>query len=335
MATQDSVAACPQGLKRPLSPSSTGRQLPTPQRQAATAVITQAHPGAAAYAASLDGLKLEDPVKAFFDFCKERENIRQRRENGAPAPWSEDPIFQKARFLNVFREDDRVTKSLMKFVQPVAAKGELADLIQAIFFARWCNKDTTLETLDPELLKDPAVLKTALGASWANETAYPVETITWDGVKYSRLEAATELFGKIAPILVQEIEGAKGDVMKATDAVNAKLGMNTDFPIFMACMDIAWFRPELIDPASPVPLGIGTIAFVKRLQDYFGIEDHMVVFQKMIDLQAEYWPEAKRRFQPMDIEYLTCECRKYYSYVNGTKTFEGKNVFTPGQSPTL
>ena len=51
--------------------------------------------------------------------------------------------------------------------------------------------------------------------------------------------------------------------------------------------------------------------------------------------QATYWPEAKRRFQPIDVEYLSCECRKYYSYVNGTKKYEGKNVFTPGKSPML
>ena len=47
----------------------------------------------------------------------------------------------------------------------------------------------------------------------------------------------------------------------------------------------------------------------------------------MIELQKEYWPDAKRAFEPIDIEYLSCECRKYYSYVNGTKLFEGKNLF--------
>jgi len=49
----------------------------------------------------------------------------------------------------------------------------------------------------------------------------------------------------------------------------------------------------------------------------------------MIQLQNEYWPEAKRKFQPIDIEYLSCENRKYYSYVNDTKKFEGKNLFIP------
>ena len=51
--------------------------------------------------------------------------------------------------------------------------------------------------------------------------------------------------------------------------------------------------------------------------------------------QATHWPEAKRAFQPIDVEYLSCECRKYYSYVNGTKRYEGKNVFRPGKSPML
>jgi predicted ATPase len=55
----------------------------------------------------------------------------------------------------------------------------------------------------------------------------------------------------------------------------------------------------------------------------------------MIALQAEYWPGAKRSFQPIDIEYLSCECRKYHSYVNGTKQFEGKNRFKPGMSACL
>ena len=53
------------------------------------------------------------------------------------------------------------------------------------------------------------------------------------------------------------------------------------------------------------------------------------ISKREIELQKEYWPEAKRKFQPIDIEYLSCECRKYYSYVNGTKLFEGKNVFNP------
>jgi hypothetical protein len=126
-----------------------------------------------------------------------------------------------------------------------------------------------LDVVPSELLKNPTALKKALlalpGPSWANETAYPVEPVAWKGIKYNRFEAATTLFGKIASSLAKHIKSGKGDVQKATNAVNTEFRMNNDFPIFMAVMDIAWFRPDVIDPASPVPLGIGTIAFVKRL----------------------------------------------------------------------
>jgi hypothetical protein len=51
------------------------------------------------YKNSLDGLEIKNPVKSFFDYCKERESIRIKRESGAPFPWSKDPIFQKGRFF--------------------------------------------------------------------------------------------------------------------------------------------------------------------------------------------------------------------------------------------
>ena len=164
---------------------------------------------------------------------------------------------------------------------------------------------------------------------WCNITAYPVEPVYWERVQYSRLDAATILFEEIKESLTETITGAQGDVIKATNGVNDLFRMQNDFPIFMAIIDLAWFRPDVIDPGSHVPTGIGAIAYLDRLQTYFDLEDHQQTCDRMIALQKEYWPEAKRAFQPIDIEYLSCECRKYYSYVNETKEFKGKNVFRP------
>jgi len=103
--------------------------------------------------------------------------------------------------------------------------------------------------------------------------------------------------------------------------------MNNDFPIFMALIDIAWFREDIIPITTNVPTGIGAEPYLDRLQEFLNLSNHQEVGLKMIDLQKEYWPEAKRDFYPIDIEYQSCECRKYFSYVNGTKKFEGKNLF--------
>ena len=281
------------------------------------------------YAKSLDGLKLNDPVSAFFNFCKKRENIRFSRENGDPFPWTDDFIFQKGRFLNVFREDDRVSKSILRFANEL--KHDLPKLIQAVFFARWCNKQQTLDELSPNMLLEPEKLLKKLKSlnNWCNNNAYPVDSVFWNGKKYSRLNTAVELFFKINESLEEMIINANGDVIKATNKINQEFKMENDFPIFMAVIDLAWFRPDIIHPNSHVPTGIGAVAYLDRLQKYLGLKNHQETCEKMIELQGEYWPEAKRKFQPIDIEYLSCECRKYYSYVNGTKSFEGKNVFKP------
>ena len=281
------------------------------------------------YANALDGLELNDPVSAFFDFCREREKIRIARESGDAYPWTDDIIFQKGRFLNVFREDDRGSKAIISFGKDL--EKDLPMLIHALFFARWCNRQETLDKLSSNMLQKPKNLLKTLNSfnHWCNLTAYPVEPVHWEGKQYSRLNAAVQLFPEIKESLAQIIIGSKGNVIKATNSVNALFKMKNDFPIFMAIIDLAWFRPDIINPKSGVPTGIGAVAYLDRLQKYLDLKNHQEACEKMIELQKKYWPEAKRPFQPIDIEYLSCECRKYYSYVNGTKLFEGKNVFQP------
>ena len=281
------------------------------------------------YASALDGLEIEDPVESFFDFCKERENIRISRENGEDFPWSKDEIFQNGRFLNVFREDDRVSKSIIKFAGNL--NEDPSKLINAVFFARWCNTQENLDTLTPDDLNNPENLKNKLESidPWCNETAYPVEPVTWGGKQYSRMDAATKLFYEVQDSLLNILESSNKSVINATNNINKEFHMQNDFPIFMAVIDIAWFRPDIIPIESEVPTGIGAVAYLDRLQNHLGLSSHQEVGKKMIELQKTYWPEAKRGFNPIDIEYLACECRKYYSYINGTKVFEGKNKFIP------
>ncbi|MBL7014370.1 MAG: hypothetical protein ISR83_08115 [Candidatus Marinimicrobia bacterium] len=282
------------------------------------------------YYNSLDGLIIDDPVKSFFDWCKERENIRIKRKNGEKSPWTSDPIFQQGRFLNTFRENDKGSKAVLQFCEPV--KNSLEDLIHALFFARWCNQHSTLKRLSPSELTTPSRLKDILlnqmEQPWSSE-AYPVVPIQWDGIQYNRLEACTELFPNIIDFLLETILASNQNVVTATHLINQTFKMTNDFPIFMAVIDISWFRPDIISPKSPVPTGIGAKPYLDRLQHYLGLENHHETIDKMIELQNEYWPSCRRPLTPVDIEYISCENRKYFSYVNGTKTFEGKNLFKP------
>lgn len=277
------------------------------------------------YRTSLDGLVIENPVESFFNYCIERENIRIKRESGEAFPWSEDKIFQKGRFLNVFREDDRVSKSIINFAKPLT--DDLPLLIQALFFGRWCNRQETIDKLNHEDLLDADKLKDKLIQleQWENFNAYPVQDVIWNEKTYSRIDTATTLFYEIKDDLTEIVLDSNLDVIQATKNINKRFKMENDFPIFMALIDIAWFREDVIPITSQVPTGIGAQPYLDRLQEYLDLESHQAVATEMISLQKEYWPEAKRTFYPIDIEYQSCECRKYFSYINGTKKFEGKN----------
>jgi alpha-glutamyl/putrescinyl thymine pyrophosphorylase clade 1 len=48
-------------------------------------------------------------TKELFAFMQERHRIYERRAAGDPKPWTQDPILQRFKFTNVYRELDRVT----------------------------------------------------------------------------------------------------------------------------------------------------------------------------------------------------------------------------------
>lgn len=56
-------------------------------------------------------------VSKLFDFAKERYLIYVRRADGDPKPWTKDPILQRYRFCNVYRELDTVTRWVTKNIR--------------------------------------------------------------------------------------------------------------------------------------------------------------------------------------------------------------------------
>ena len=49
-------------------------------------------------------------VKELFAFMKERQSIYDKKTAGKPKPWTKDPILQRYKFCNIYREQDTVTK---------------------------------------------------------------------------------------------------------------------------------------------------------------------------------------------------------------------------------
>jgi hypothetical protein len=52
---------------------------------------------------------IPDALDRFLYWMEERQRIYLRRQSGQPWPWTDDPILQRYRFCNVYREQDRTT----------------------------------------------------------------------------------------------------------------------------------------------------------------------------------------------------------------------------------
>lgn len=86
----------------------------------------------------------------YWRFAIERQEVFFRRLEGAPPPWSEDPILQRHRFTNAYRASDRVSQYLIRQVQYAGDFGPDDLFFRTILFKLF-NRIETWEMLERTL----------------------------------------------------------------------------------------------------------------------------------------------------------------------------------------
>lgn len=84
-------------------------------------------------------------INDFIKYAEDRHAIYLRRKEGLPRPWTEDPIFLKYRFTNVFRELDKTTVWYRENVRE-KYDGTFSVFLATVLF-RWFNRIQTGEAL--------------------------------------------------------------------------------------------------------------------------------------------------------------------------------------------
>jgi len=85
-------------------------------------------------------------VERFFAYARERHSIYLRRQRGVPrSDWTSDPILQKYRFTNVFREIDATTVWFRENVRKHLSSSP--DVLLATVLFRWFNRIRTGEAI--------------------------------------------------------------------------------------------------------------------------------------------------------------------------------------------
>lgn len=76
-------------------------------------------------------------MEQFYQFLNKRYDIHIKKQSGEPYPWTDDPILQKYKFTNVFREDDATTVWFRENMRDKLR--EHSDVILATIIFRWFN----------------------------------------------------------------------------------------------------------------------------------------------------------------------------------------------------
>jgi hypothetical protein len=96
--------------------------------------------------------------KPLLIWMEERQRVFLKKEAGDPWPWTKDPILQKHKFCNVYREQDTVTKWIREHWREPYANH--SNLWFAMCIARHVNWPPTLEKIGfPEEWEPKRVLK--------------------------------------------------------------------------------------------------------------------------------------------------------------------------------
>lgn len=90
--------------------------------------------------------ELRDRLDLYFYWIHERETIRMNKEvEQKPPPWTDDPILQKFKFCQVFREDDRTTRWFRTHIRDPYRDDP--EVLMATVIFRWFNYIETGRTL--------------------------------------------------------------------------------------------------------------------------------------------------------------------------------------------
>lgn len=274
----------------------------------------------------------------FFRYARERYAILLSRRQGNARPWSNDPILQKYRFCNVFREDDTTTQWVRNTITPA---GYGKRLVGAMVIARWFNRVETLERLlPPEGCNTPYFLHNLLyewedAGSWPDRMrerlkgVKPLVTGAYMVKTPPGLSKLDGLLGCMETVLwdaaaIQNRFQEPGMTLEGTTAILCEYPYLGPFMAYEVVTDLRHtILSEALDIMTWANPGPGAARGMSRVvrdepayynrhnkHDYAAIMDGMRALL-VLSSSNRYWPQSWPAWEMREVEHTLCEFDKY------------------------
>ncbi len=283
-------------------------------------------------------------LRRYFMTARERYNIYLRRVSNKSPPWTEDPIFQRYKFCNVFREQDKVTVWLREnWREPYA---DHPNLPFAMALARLINWPPTLEEIGfPKRWNPDKVLGVLHRRKDEGKKIYTGAYLLGSCPKGQ--ERAIYLVNSVLSPLHQVVYAPlnSNSTLKSTwEWFRSQRGIG-DFLAYEIVSDLRHTKylrdaPDIITWANAGP---GALRGLTRLWGYqpktrqisgyaFPKKNALEAMQNLLARSQEArWKLNMPAWEMRDIEHWLCEADKYQRIKNGQGVLERFTPKEPGE----
>lgn len=281
---------------------------------------------------------MQSRAEEFFEYARRRQQILLDRLNGRPAPWTNDPILQKYRFCNVFREDDAVTGWFKENIRtPVDIAFDGWTTVWACMVFRWFNKIETGEILlrdvavpgytqlKPFVTHCPDYIRSRLaGVSPLVTGAYMIKTPTGLNKLDGILDCLEKAWPQINGAMGEEIASGQCTMQRANELLST-LPFIGDFMAYEIVCDLrhtsvlknASDRCSWANPGPGAARGYARI--LNKPLNHFNRhkpsdrEELILGMQALLNLswRDKYWPAEWGKWEMREVEHTLCEFDKY------------------------
>jgi hypothetical protein len=252
-----------------------------------------------------------------------RMKIWQAKELGKSPPYSTDPILNKFRFCNIYRELDRQTIEIHSKYLDLRENFPL--WLLNVAFARFICRTQTINTLDiisfshPHNLEVKNKLLKLNYPKYGNAYVFPISVLK--GINCPNRETfLCEYLPSIMENVAAKIRKFKDEsVLEVLPEITKIFGSNLKFHLTEILIDVAYQFPQFLNLYRQFPIGPGSRPAMKLLCPNLEVETTCAILVNQlystrnlltldgqpILLSAENW------------EGVGCEYRKYANLLSG------------------
>lgn len=254
-------------------------------------------------------------VKEISDFAHERLLIWQKKILNEPMPYTNDPILQKYRFCNVFREFDKQTIAIHTMLNPL--RDDFALWLLNMFYCRMVARPETIESVgllsfDSEKNRELYDrLMTSSRPRYGTPYVFPISTIQKSATP-NRERFICEYLPSIMKSIANEIETWESvSVIDGVKKILPMFGFNLSFLWTEVHIDVAYQYPDRVDLFGRFPIGPGSLPTMRMIDRAANPVDlavglSLIPFDSGIAIDG-----ASLRLSAENWEGIGCEFRKY------------------------